>query len=109
MLTPSKREGYKMFRKLGAILCIGTLFAVPAVSQIATATSLVGNVLDSSGKSIPGARVTVVETGTGDTRTATTNDQGYYSVEFARVGVYSVTVEQAGFQKVTKTGIQVSV
>ena len=53
--------------------------------------------------------MTAFETGTADTRITTTNEQGYYSIEFARVGVYSVTVEQPGFQKVTKTGIQVNI
>ena len=43
------------------------------------------------------------------TRTTTTNEQGYYSFEFAPVGMYSVTVEQPGFQRVTKTGIQVNI
>ena len=53
--------------------------------------------------------MTAVETGTADTRSTTTNEQGYYSFEFARVGVYNITVEQPGFQKVTKTGIQLNI
>src|SRR5450432_1756477 len=56
----------KMHRKL-AIAFIG-LWLTPAVfAQLATTTSLVGTVSDSSGKSIPGAKVTAVETGTADT------------------------------------------
>ena len=54
------------------------------------------------------AKVTAVETRTAATLNTTTNDQGYYSFEFIPVGEYSVTVEQPGFQKLTKTGIQVS-
>ena len=94
-----------------AIAAIGlfTLFAATASAQLATTTSLIGKVTDPTGKSVQGAKVTAVETGTADTRSTTTNEQGYYSFEFARVGVYNITVEQPGFQKVTKTGIQVNI
>jgi hypothetical protein len=91
-----------------AVICF-TLLGAVAHAQLATTTSLVGTVTDSSGRSIPGAKVTAVETRTLGTQTATTNVQGYYSFEFVPVGVYSVTVEQPGFQKMTKTGIQVEI
>ncbi len=77
--------------------------------QIATTTSLVGTVTDSTGKVIPSAKITAVETGTGDTHITQTNEQGYYLIEFVRVGTYNITVEQPGFQKVTKAGIQVDI
>ncbi|SRR6266566_4010349 len=77
--------------------------------QIASTTSLVGTVTDSHGASIAGAKVTAVNRGTRDTYNATTNYQGYYSVEFIRVGVYDLTVEQPGFQKITKAGIVVDI
>src|SRR5437870_148103 len=98
-----------MTSRLFAAVSLFTVFVATANAQLATTTSLVGNVFDPTGKAVQNAKVTAVETGTADTRTTTTNEQGYYSFEFARVGVYSVTVEQAGFQKVTKTGIQVSI
>jgi hypothetical protein len=78
-------------------------------AQIATTTSLVGTVTDSTGKSIQNAKVTAVDAGTLAAQTTATNEQGYYAFEFARVGVYNITVEQPGFQKVTKTGIEVSI
>src|SRR6266498_3976591 len=98
-----------MIRRLFTAISLFPLLAVIANAQLATTTSLVGTVVDTSGKSVQNARVTVVETGREDTRTTTTNEQGYYSIEFARVGMYNVTVEQPGFQKVTKTGIQVNI
>jgi Carboxypeptidase regulatory-like domain/TonB dependent receptor len=77
--------------------------------QIASTTSLVGTITDSHGASVAGAKVTAVNRGTRDTYNATTNGQGYYSVEFIRVGVYDLTVEQPGFQKITKAGIVVEI
>jgi hypothetical protein len=88
-------------------LCL--LFGASAMAQLATTTSLVGNVTDSSGSAIPNAKVTAVEKNTSDTYAMTTNEQGYYSRDFVRVGVYDITVEQQGFQKVTKSGILVSI
>src|SRR5215472_15980617 len=78
-------------------------------AQIATTTSLVGTVTDTTDKSIQNAKVTAVDAGTLAAQTTATNEQGYYAFEFARVGVYNITVEQPGFQKVTKTGIEVSI
>jgi hypothetical protein len=95
-----------MTRLLTAI----SLFAVlsfNAAAQLATTTSLVGTISDSSGKVIPNVKITAVETGTFDKYTTVTNGQGYYSIEFVRVGVYGITAEIAGFQKVTKTGVLV--
>jgi len=88
---------------------LATILAGTAAAQLATTTALVGTVTDPSGKSVAGAKVTAVENGTHDTYTANTNEQGYYSIEFVRVGTYNVTVEQSGFQKVTKTGIVVDI
>src|SRR5438876_1026084 len=98
-----------MIKRFFATVSLFTLLGATASAQLATTTSLVGNVNDASGKSVQNAQVTAVETGTLTTRTTTTNEQGYYSLEFVPVGVYSVTVEQPGFQKVTKTAIQVNI
>src|SRR5580704_10115827 len=90
-------------------LCIAVFFAIAAYAQLATTTSLVGTVTDSSGKLIPNAKVTATETRTLDKYNTITNEQGNYNFEFVRVGVYSVAVEQSGFQKVTETGIIVDI
>src|SRR5580658_6131521 len=98
-----------MKKRLFAGIYLTAFFAIAAHGQLATTTSLVGTVSDSSGKVIPGARVTATETRTLDRYNANTNEQGYYTIEFVRVGVYSITVEQSGFQKVTETGIIVDI
>jgi len=81
---------------------------ISAIAQLATTTSLVGNVVDSTGRAITNAKVTAVEIRTLATLVTATNDRGYYAFEFIPPGEYSVTAEQPGFQKLTKAGISVS-
>jgi hypothetical protein len=95
-------------RRLSMLVLI-PLFAAGLKGQIATTTALVGTVADSTGKVVPNATVTAVETGTQDTYKTLTNDVGYYSIQFVRVGRYQITVEQPGFKRVTKTGIPVEI
>ena len=88
---------------LPAVLSVSTAF-----SQAVNAT-LVGTITDSNGASVAGAKVNAVNRGTRDTYNTTTNYQGYYSIEFIHVGVYDLSIEQPGFQKVTKSGIIVNI
>src|SRR5258708_16367178 len=87
-----------MNRNLG-IAFLGLWLTPALLAQLATTTSLVGTVSDASGKVIPNAKVTAVETQTADTYTGVTNAQGYYSLEFVKVGPYNVTAESPGFHK----------
>lgn len=71
---------------------------VCSYAQIANQTALVGNVMDATGRSIANASVQALNTGTRDTYNTTTNEQGYYSIQFIRAGTYEITVQQPGFQ-----------
>ena len=63
-----------------ALLAVGLLWA-PLQAQVTTGT-LLGRVLDPSGLGIPGAEVSVVNQGTGVTRTTITDDQGNFTLSF---------------------------
>src|ERR1700722_18818960 len=92
------------------VLVIGIVaFATLMQAQVANNTSLVGTVLDSSGSAVSGAKVTAVDESTGIVYPGTTNAQGYYSIKFINPGTYDITVEQASFSKLTKTGTIVPV
>src|SRR5580700_4348858 len=87
------------------VLVIGMVAFAPLLqAQVANNTALVGTVLDSSGSAVAGAKVTAVEESTGVVYPGTTNEQGYYSIKFIPPGTYDITVEQASFSKLTKTG-----
>ena len=91
-----------MIKRLLLQITLLAFLGANAIAQLATTTSLVGNVVDASGKSIPNAKVTAVEIRTLATLNTITNDQGYYSFEFIPPGEYNVTVEQPGFQRMVK-------
>ena len=77
--------------------------------QIATITSLVGTVTDSSGKAIAGAKITAVDAATLDQYNAVTNADGNYRIDFVRVGTYNVSAEYQGFKTVKQAGSIVSI
>jgi len=61
-------------------------------------------VTDANG-TVMGAKVTAVNVGTNDTYSATTDEQGNYSITFVREGTYTITTEQTGFRKSVQKGI----
>jgi hypothetical protein len=68
--------------------------------------SISGTVTDVSNAVVPGATATVV--GAGVTKTATSNDQGQYSVSGLAPGPYTVTVSKAGFKDFKVEGLAVT-
>ncbi len=85
-----------------------SLGLVSAWAQISTGT-IVGVVEDTSGAVIPGAAVTLKQTGTGETRQTVTTGSGEFNVPFLQVGPYAVTVGANGFKTKTLTGISLRV
>ena len=77
-------------------------------AQAVTGT-LLGTVTDAQGAGIPGASVTVTETGTNIGRTAPTNASGNYIFSNLKDGTYRVSVEMSGFRKVVREGVGVAV
>lgn len=90
------------------LFCIASI-VLPALlgAQVSNNTSLVGTVTDSSGSVVSGAKVTAVDTATKVEYAGTTNDQGFYQIQFVQPGTYDVTVEQAGFERVLSRGTSV--
>src|SRR5229473_6365306 len=84
------------------------LVTTSASAQLASQTALVGTVTDSAGLVVPGAQVSAVNAGTRDTYEATTNAEGYYSIQFVRIGTYDITVTLTGFQTSTVRGVDVA-
>src|SRR5258708_7588002 len=63
-----------------------------------------GTVTDTSGGAIQGATIKITNDATGVSRTANTDDSGFYLVTNLPPGNYTVSAEQAGFKKALETG-----
>jgi hypothetical protein len=70
--------------------------------------SMVGNVTDPSGASVPGATVTATNTGTKFIREAMTDERGSYLFSDLQPGPYDVTISAASFAAFTRTGVHIS-
>jgi hypothetical protein len=88
------------------LLWISILFSGLLLAQRADRATITGIVTDATGSSVPGAKVTVANDGTGVQDVLTSNAVGAYSSPLLVLGSYTVTVEQAGFKTFVRPGIQ---
>ena len=88
-----------------SVLCLGYcggLFA-QATSQIS------GTVKDATGGVVVGAEITVTQTDTGVTRSATSDASGVYSLPSLPLGPYRMEVKKEGFTTYVQSGIVLQV
>ena len=71
--------------------------------------TITGTISDPSGAVVPNASVVALNTETGAKSPVVSSETGNYTVTSLPPGSYSVTAEAAGFQTVTRAGIQVAV
>jgi len=90
-----------MYRKVGSVaLALVLLFCATVNAQESASSGVVGQVIDSTKGALPGATVTVINTGTNAQRVATTDADGRFSVPNLPAATYTIRVELAGFQTV---------
>lgn len=91
------------------LLVLGLALYLPGntMAQTGPTGSLDGTVTDKNGDVVSGATVTIKNTGTNLTRTAITNENGFWRVPVLPVGSYQVIYEKDGFKKLTRDGIEV--
>ena len=87
---------FKTLKLLPFLFAVIFLSNVAASAQTTTAT-LTGSVTDEKEAVVPGATVKVINTEIGFERTATTNDNGTFTVALLPPATYRVTVERGGF------------
>jgi len=87
---------------IGAVLLL--CFSMICLAQESRG-SITGKVVDPQNSVVPGAAVEVTNTATNVSGHATTNQTGYFEVDFLLPGSYSVSVESSGFKKFVQSGI----
>ena len=91
------------------VLAVVALFSFRAFPQDVTNATLNGTVLDTSGRAVVRAMVSLRDVSMNQTYSATANDVGYYVVTNLPPGNYDLTVQYTGFGKFTQTGIALNV
>ena len=82
-----------MIRAFVQVALVG-VFAAVSFGQVRDTASIFGTVTDAQAAVVPGANVVLTNTGTGQTRTVSTDASGGYSFPLLPVGTYTATVEQ---------------
>src|SRR3954453_3658603 len=91
----------RVFLSAALLMSMGLLFA-----QRADRATITGIVSDPSGTPIPGATVRIHDDSTNVETTLTSNDAGLYTSPLLTLGIYTVTVEHAGFKSTVRSKIE---
>lgn len=70
---------------------------------------IAGRITDPGGGVVPGVKVQITETTTGEVRLAKSNSDGYFTAPSLLPGPYSIRLEHQGFKPLTRTGIDLQV
>jgi len=93
---------------LGTIVVAAFLLAVYANAQVEQGR-FVGRIVDPQEAGVPGASVTVTNTGTNIVQTALTDGVGNFVITPVEAGVYTLSVTAKGFETTTSSNIEVQV
>ena len=92
-----------------AIFYVFAGFFIATSAHAQAMGEIVGTVTDASGAVVPSAKVTVTDEGTGLSRLAAANAQGYYVVPSLRPAQYDLSVKASGFRTYIQKGITLQV
>src|SRR5436190_19044371 len=105
-----RRSGINgVVRNLFTIVVAVAMFGLTALHAQVDTGSITGVVTDASGAVVSGAKVTLVNQGTGASLTTTTGGDGVYKFSPVKIGTYKLEVASQGFQTTTQSGIVVNI
>src|SRR5215470_1343443 len=88
-----------MVRRAFGLACAAVLMlSIGARAQESASSGIIGQVLDSSKAGVPGATITVTNSGTNAQRVTQSDSEGRFSVPNLPPATYTVKVELSGFQ-----------
>ena len=98
-------HGVRALKRSGAIWTIAVLALMVPFAMAQSTSQLNGNVTDSSGASVAGAKVVLTELATGLQRTTTSNSSGFYQFPDVPPGDYKLEANAKGFAPFIATKI----
>ncbi|HWB87194.1 MAG TPA: carboxypeptidase regulatory-like domain-containing protein [Bryobacteraceae bacterium] len=84
-------------------------FICPRVVAQESRGTIVGQILDASGGSVPGATVTVTNVATNAKMETKSNSTGQYVIPFLIPGVYNLTAGNTGFKTSVRDGVELRI
>jgi len=85
--------------RLGILILVALVMSCPVSwAQESASSGIVGQVTDSTRGALPGATVTVTNTGTNAQRTTVTDSEGRFTIPNLPPATYQIRVELSGFQ-----------
>ncbi|MGH9583808.1 MAG: carboxypeptidase regulatory-like domain-containing protein, partial [Bryobacteraceae bacterium] len=100
---------FRGFRRIFTFSATAMLLAaLGAHAQQMPAGRISGDVVDSTGAAVAGAKVVVTNMDTQAARTVTTDAKGFYSVEELPIGRYQVAATQTGFKRAAQSGLNLT-
>src|SRR5580698_9911931 len=81
-----------------ALMLVAGVSVLPLAQAQSIQSSVLGNVHDSAGAAVAGAKITLTNQGTNEELTQTTDDSGDYRFSGILVGSYTVSAEAPGFK-----------
>ena len=91
------------------VFSLSALLTRSISGQVASSTTLVGTVTDTSGAVVAGADVVAVQNATKVSYSGKTTAAGDYSLQYVDVGTYTISVQAQGFDKIVHTNVIVEV
>lgn len=108
MLSSLRRMSFALVVAATPLAMVGVC-APSAFAQASSSSDVVGKVTDPTGASVPGATVHLINMGTGAERTATTANDGSWSIPNIPPANYRIRVEKAGFKVAQIPSIDVEI
>ncbi len=95
--------------RMTELVLLSVLLVLPRTLPAQVTGTVSGFVTDPSGASVPQAMVTATRVEQNVSRTAESNAEGFYNFRALQPGTYTVTAEKTGFQRLTQTGVVLTV
>lgn len=97
-----------MIKKAISLASLAIILTVSVFAQSNTG-SITGVISDPNGAVVPAATVAIVNQGTNERRTVTTDSAGRYDVPSLPTGIYSIEVSASGFQAASRKDLRLAV
>jgi len=93
----------QILRRLLFVFLVGLTLQAALASAQSDNSSITGTITDSTGAVVPHATVNITNEATGQARTLSSNDTGFYATTNLPPGNYTVNATAQGFQSFTQT------